>query len=112
MIAEKIAITVVSQGKQYRKVTTIVSDGAYHNVVAAVNTYVAKAWAGIQVDLITWSYAQWPKALPYKGLRRGPAPNSLRHQYLRHINSCLYVYMTSVQKYLEKISKIFRNCVD
>lgn len=55
--AETIAITVVSGGKRYRKVAQIYSDGAYHNVVAAVNAYVVKAWAGIQVDNIFWNYA-------------------------------------------------------
>lgn len=58
MIAEKIAITVYSLSKKYRTVTTIVSDGAYHNVNAAVNAYVAKEWSGIRIDMIAWSYAE------------------------------------------------------
>lgn len=58
MFAEKIAITVTSNGKTYRKVKTIFSDGAYQNVDAAVKNSVAVEWAliGIEVDSISWSY--------------------------------------------------------
>jgi hypothetical protein len=56
MIHEKVAITVVSRGRSFRKVVNIISDGSYDQVNSTVESYVKSAWKGIQVDLFSWSY--------------------------------------------------------
>jgi len=56
MIHEKVAITVVSRGRTFRKVVTVSSDGSYDQVNSTIESYVKSAWKGIQVDLFSWSY--------------------------------------------------------
>jgi len=58
MIHEKVAITVVSRGRTFRKVVTVSSDGSYDQVNSTIESYVKSAWKGIQVDLFSWSYTK------------------------------------------------------
>jgi len=56
MIHEKVAVTVVSNGRSFRKIVTVSSDGSYDQVNSVIKSYVKSAWKGIQVDLFSWSY--------------------------------------------------------
>lgn len=56
MIHEKVAITVVSRGRTFRKVVNIISDGSYDQVNSTVESYVKSAWKGLNIDLFSWSY--------------------------------------------------------
>jgi hypothetical protein len=58
MIHEKVAITVVSRGRTFRKVVTVSSDGSYDQVNSTIKSYVKSAWKGLQVDLFSWSYTE------------------------------------------------------
>lgn len=58
MIHEKVAITVVSRGRTFRKVVTVSSDGSYDQVNSVIKSYVKSAWKGLQVDLFSWSYTE------------------------------------------------------
>ena len=58
MIHEKVAITVVSRGRSFRKVVTVSSDGSYDQVNSTIESYVKSAWKGLQVDLFSWSYTE------------------------------------------------------
>ena len=55
-IHEKVAITVVSRGRTFRKVVNVLSDGSYDQVNSVIQSYVKSAWKGIQIDLFSWSY--------------------------------------------------------
>jgi hypothetical protein len=56
MIHEKVAVTVVSNGRSFRKVVNVISDGSYDQVNSTIKSYVKSAWKGLQVDLFSWSY--------------------------------------------------------
>jgi hypothetical protein len=56
MIHEKVAVTVVSNGRSFRKVVMVSSDGSYDQVNSVIKSYVKSAWKGLQVDLFSWSY--------------------------------------------------------
>lgn len=55
-IHERVAITVVSRGRTFRKVVNVLSDGSYDQVNSLINSYVKSAWKGLTVDTFTWSY--------------------------------------------------------
>jgi hypothetical protein len=58
MIHEKVAVTVVSNGRSFRKVVNVISDGSYDQVNSTIKSYVKSAWKGLQVDLFSWSYTE------------------------------------------------------
>lgn len=55
-IQEQVRINVVSKGRTFRKVVTIISDGSYDQVNSVVKAYVASAWKGLKVDTFFWNY--------------------------------------------------------
>lgn len=55
-IHERVAITVVSQGRTFRKVVNVVTDGSYDQVNSVIKSYIKSAWKGLQVDTFSWSY--------------------------------------------------------
>lgn len=56
-IHEKIAVNVVSNGRTFRKVVNIISDGSYDQVNSVVKSYVTTTWKGLKVDTFFWNYA-------------------------------------------------------
>ena len=55
-IHERVAITVVSRGRTFRKVVNVLSDGSYDQVNSLIKSYVKSAWKDLTVDTFTWSY--------------------------------------------------------
>ena len=55
-IHERVAITVVSRGRTFRKVVNVLSDGSYDQVNSLIKSYVKSARKGLTVDTFTWSY--------------------------------------------------------
>lgn len=57
-IQEQIRINVVQNGRTFRKVVNIISDGSYDQVNSTVEKYVKSAWKGLKVDTFFWNYAK------------------------------------------------------
>ena len=56
-IHEKVSVNVVSNGRTFRKVVNIISDGSYDQVNSVVKSYVTTTWKGLKVDTFFWNYA-------------------------------------------------------
>lgn len=56
-IHERVAITVVSRGRTFRKVVNVITDGSYDQVNSVVKSYVTTTWKGLKVDTFFWNYA-------------------------------------------------------
>lgn len=56
-IHEKVSVNVVSNGRTFRKVVNIISDGSYDQVNSVVKSYVTATWKGLKVDTFFWNYA-------------------------------------------------------
>lgn len=58
-IHEKVSVNVVSNGRTFRKVVNIISDGSYDQVNSVVKSYVTSTWKskGLKVDTFFWNYA-------------------------------------------------------
>jgi hypothetical protein len=56
-IHEQVRINVVQNGRTFRKVVNIISDGSYDQVNSTVEKYVKSAWKGLKVDMFFWNYA-------------------------------------------------------
>lgn len=56
IIGERISITVISNGKKYRKVGDVNSDGSYDSVCKIVADIVKKEWQGIEIEKFYWNY--------------------------------------------------------
>ena len=56
IIGEKISITVVYKGKQYKSRFDINSDGSYDSVCKIVADIVKKEWQGLEIEKFYWNY--------------------------------------------------------
>lgn len=57
MIKEKVAVIVMYDGRKYRKLIMVNSDGSYDAVSRIVKDYVEKKWDGYDVEKYYWNYA-------------------------------------------------------